>query len=1040
MRVRASDLPNPFLEPKQEASSPIIKPQRGPFKSKGRGNSKTTALDSTSSSTTPATPNKSDTTSALTETPGTTSIPTGVTPKRQYKKTILRQQAALLAAQIKDENEVRDLEATRRVFARTSVVERLRSLRSRLTYAHYKVDQGLEEQPLHIVTELFEESLGEGGESDDHPYSKSSRRLHPTTLVPKDTTTHLSVKERADTSNPDNLSTSYSTRLPHSESSDNEHGSTTDGHVDYHDPIEEYSLSSLYKTPTKNNQGRQINVYSDEDSGSDSDLDTFGSPDALSSLTHEELLMQQQQQLEELQRKQLEQLQKLQKFQREQQLSLQKAHAQHSRRQKSTLESESTPLSSKSQRKTRIVREHSDVDKDPSRSRSSIEKDHLQKITLSSLQTQSRHQHLPSPTKDLQFVRKSSLKSQSSGANVAQSDVSPPSSPAPSSVEAVQSSSKAVTESQERRSQMNRRSLDQLQLLADDSNSAVSQSNANSSISKKQQQQEYRQRQEQKLEQNRQKEQELLRRQRLLEQQQQQQQKRKQLLLQLQQHQLQELPLSRSQDTSFRQQTPLSSTPSRQKSSSIMAMTQSTPKKKKPLNPVQKAPSTENILASVRSTPTSMRSALIATSPALTAAKNKLLGNKRGHSTFEDKENLPLTQSSPLRKEALINQRTVLSTRDHTPSPSKGNKRQKPASQKAHSSISNISTTPFIESPTVAQKADPISMTITDSAKAQLPLLTLMNPVPTAPEVTPVALPTSSPVSAPLIQTDTPVAFQTSKEFLDCFEQWMSDPASGKIDTFPLDPTLQSDPLPSTPFSDPNEIQTLTHYKQPTVDSDLDDETELDDNEIDRLLYSEVGEVYRSYGDQGCVSTPSSELGHHELPSDTGTADLYDWFSDATQDLQLYGTNEQHLSILSMDPTLSSSPAELAESLELGLDYDPAGDLLWLQQEQQLQQQLQLHQPHIVRGEIREQRSSRSGTPLLDSTTSTILSSFSEISPDPIPTRNHSNHYIPMGLDGGVISNAEEGNDDQEDAEQHIHNKDSFIARNDGNLEYIFGV
>lgn len=44
-------------------------------------------------------------------------------PKRQYKKTILRQQAALLAAQIKDENEARNTEATRRVLAQTGIIK-----------------------------------------------------------------------------------------------------------------------------------------------------------------------------------------------------------------------------------------------------------------------------------------------------------------------------------------------------------------------------------------------------------------------------------------------------------------------------------------------------------------------------------------------------------------------------------------------------------------------------------------------------------------------------------------------------------------------------------------------------------------------------------------------------------------------------------------------------------------------------------------------------------------------------------------------------
>ncbi|KAF9130215.1 hypothetical protein BG015_004038, partial [Linnemannia schmuckeri] len=88
-------------------------------------------------------------------------------PKRQYKKTILRQQAALLAAQIKDENEARNIEATRRVLAQTGVIKHLRTLKHRLDLAQYKVDKGLQEQPLHIVMELFEDSLEDDYYTDD---------------------------------------------------------------------------------------------------------------------------------------------------------------------------------------------------------------------------------------------------------------------------------------------------------------------------------------------------------------------------------------------------------------------------------------------------------------------------------------------------------------------------------------------------------------------------------------------------------------------------------------------------------------------------------------------------------------------------------------------------------------------------------------------------------------------------------------------------------------------------------------------------------
>ncbi|KAF9427914.1 hypothetical protein BGZ94_003854 [Podila epigama] len=103
------------------------------------------------------------------------------TPKRRYKKTILRQQAAYLAAQIKDENDIRDQEATRRIMAHAAIVKHLRSLRSWLLYAHFKVHCGWEDQPLHIISELFEEELEQQSEdsddSDDQGHSHSHLRI-----------------------------------------------------------------------------------------------------------------------------------------------------------------------------------------------------------------------------------------------------------------------------------------------------------------------------------------------------------------------------------------------------------------------------------------------------------------------------------------------------------------------------------------------------------------------------------------------------------------------------------------------------------------------------------------------------------------------------------------------------------------------------------------------------------------------------------------------------------------------------------------------
>ncbi|KAG0008320.1 hypothetical protein BGZ80_003582, partial [Entomortierella chlamydospora] len=944
-QIHASDLPNPFLgPPTQDPTSPFVTRQRKSLKTK----SQNTAAASTSSPiTTPATPTTSNTAGSLTQTPGAAPTTTtggatsGVTPKRQYKKTILRQQAALLAAQIKDENEIRDMEATRRVFARTSVIEHLRSLRSRLAYAHYKVDQGLEEQPLHIVAELFEESLGESGDSDDNHGASASRDSGPTAPAPVDTPTRqLTANERGNTVSLEEPPVPYAIQISSAEPGDDKRNLVSEELSSYQGLDDGRPLSLLWKTPTKNSRGRQIHVYSDEDSGSDDATDSdpgvyTPTPKSLShvdlpiTLTRDELLLQQQLQLEELQRKQLEQLQELQRMQREQQIALQKAHAQLRERHNSNSNDEAVASASRSRGNIRLVKANSNIDKENAESSTGgIRSGKVRQHTTVSvpLQQSQPKQPSPSPARAQQRAGKSSSKSKPTSSLFPNDDSSPTSSPSRQSStrtthianQPSRSSSTAATETPERRPQMRRQPLGSM-----DSN--TSQNDIPTSLS--QQQQEYRQRQQQKLQQNRQKEQELLQRQRLLEQRQQQQQKRKQLLLQLQQHQLQEQSQRRTQDALLPLPIHSSSALSRPKSSPVTATTiQSTPKKKKPLNPVQKAPSTENILASVRSTPTSVRSAMIATSPSLLAAKNALLGNKRAHAAFEDKENLTSTQSSPLSKETYTAQRNASSARDQTNSPSKVYKRQKPASQVVDKSTLDLPR-PSATSPALIPKSHPTSTIAVDAPASSSPSSALSTHVRSTPEVTPV-MQAPSPFLVPSPQVDASEALRTSREFFKCFEQWMSDPSNGEIDNPPLDPVSQPVPQLSTPLSISNpeskEDQVLTQgctkdYNQSVEDSDQGDETELDESEIDRLLYSEVGEDYGSYGDHGCVSTPGSELGQPELISDPGNVEVYDWFSDATQDLALYGSSDQHLSILSMDPTLSSSPAELTEALELGL-------------------------------------------------------------------------------------------------------------------------
>ncbi|KAF8940129.1 hypothetical protein BGZ58_007606 [Dissophora ornata] len=1010
-RLRDSDPPNLFQESTDgTASSQSASRPRKYNKTKTKSVVKTVATAATTDGITP-----------------------GVTPpKRQYKKTILRQQAALLAAQIKDENEMRDMEATRRILARADVVKHLQSLRSLLTYAHYKVEQGLEEQPLHMVAELFEESLEESSSSDgDHVVVSAFRPIPavPTPPVSSTQSTTFGATTHSGKSlviacgrhnvgfSPTPIALASNSRARIKAYSEEQ-----DHHTDWEEQdrrlIAPRSSFSQKASPSKPQTNSQVHNLSDDSEldgavikGRDkplaSRLPSEIDPNAMA-LTQEELHHQQKLQLEELQKKQLEQLKELQKMQEEQQLALQKAHTQMAARQRSTAGVETVRNGPRPQGKSLLGKKPQDADKEnqcPSSSTVSSEKGGRprQYDTQRELLEQQRHQPerrpLSNPPQDRDKLR--------------------------------------------------------LQLKH----------------------QEYRQRQQQKLQQNQQKEQELLRRQRQLEQQQLQQQKRKQLLLQLQQQQLQEqknqerhprdtqrppeerqLPQRRRSpsSTASRSQSAANGT-ARPPSATSSAMV-STPKKKKPLNPVQKAPSTENILASVGATARKhniMRSTLAPTaaSPALLTAKSVLLGSKRIHSSFEDKENFVSPSSSPLRRERSIAAYEIAdSISGRSPVLTKVYKKQRPTSVATMSPVlpaSRSMTNAII--PTLAvgdSRTDPMSVLIRGTAAvAPSPSPsghpTLVHTISASSDFA-AALASSSPTVTPILAVDTSGTLedtQNSKDLMNCFDQWMSDLGSEDTGGFAFN---QVSLQPAFDFAavalgigERSSIVTQSG----TVDdvgpgsfSGLDDETELDESEIDHLLYSEVGDDYGGgvYGDHGqeCVGTPGSDIGTQDLGNDAATADLYDWFPEGMQGTppSSFGIDvatpasitEQHLSLLSTDPTLSSSPAELAQNLELGLEFDAPGDPLWLQQELRLQKQQQLQQQHHLGQQeqellhIEDLSSSRSGTPQLDSTTSTLLSSssFSDmLSPATMLAHSHSpsNHYIPMGLGGQPVANSMPG-------------------------------
>lgn len=305
------------------------------------------------------------------------------------------------------------------------------------------------------------------------------------------------------------------------------------------------------------------------------------------------------------------------------------------------------------------------------------------------------------------------------------------------------------------------------------------------------------------------------------------------------------------------------------------------------------------------------------------------------------------------------------------------------------------------------------------------------------------ALVAISPAVTPMLSSDplSSEATEVNGEFLNCFDQWMSDLGSEDLTAIPIGhgfhPPFDFSAVGGDFVASGQQNRTFAAQSGtedeigPGGDSGLEgDETELDESELDQLLYSDVGDdYYGSYG--GHASTPSSEIAStQEIGSDPVSADLYDWLPEPIQyngSFEPTAPVDGHLSLLSMDPTLSSSPAELTHSLELTLDFGAAGDPLWLQQElrlqqerqqeqqqkqdeqQQQQEQKQQQERHEPKRQHKSQRHSKhlqtpqqhelsetedasfakERTPLLDSSTSTMLSSpFSEIlSPSTILAR-----------------------------------------------------
>ncbi|KAF9953335.1 hypothetical protein BGZ70_000297 [Mortierella alpina] len=1040
-------------------------------------------------------------------------------PKRQYKKTILRQQAALLDAQLKEENKARDSEATRRVLARTGVIKHLRSLKSRLSFAQYKVDKGWEDQPLPLVTELFEESLEDSGDSNDELAPFMPYRRRPT--VANTTAEEIAPSHYARailTAAPVELSAQKSSRyqgstksawrkeygseqaqgvflghgrrldrdvMPGLVDSDNSEADENDWdtpctHEGTPTPVGRPSRSSetsgslspsrsrllcrqhpekrvdafpairstpsaretmikhqqqpAYQRPLSSNGSE---TCSENESLSDSGTQASGKTMNASKVqptitktvassktvpsTQDELQRQQQRQLEELQKRQLEQLQELQKLQQKQQMELQKAHAQMARHEPAPSKSDDLRLKPRSVSRPKDARQ------------GSSDKENVGQQSNAASLTGRRQELLQAqkqPRSDGRYDR-------SLAASMAHERPVKP-----FGVNSLPSRSNQISAPIVRKQQQ-QRPVTPLMVRQPQEQQQHGRGSREQSLDGQRErltnmrQEEYRQYQRKKLQQNEEKEQELLRLQRRLEQQHSEQQRRKTLLLQLQKPTQQLQVQAQGRREVLRPEHP-----------SQVA----TPKKKKPLNPVQKAPSTENILASVRSTHSNIRSTLVAASPSMATAKNILLGSKRVLQSGEDKENFASPTSSPIR-------RTQYSALDSSewatrqPTSSKGVKRQKPAV-----SLPDLAVSRSLLSMPEALRATNTAVSVAGMGLHAEPSPFMVPPGMAHASSSPftAALLNASPEVHPAVVT-VPEGVQSNKEFLNCFDQWMSDLGTEDLAGLSSVPSSESkyaeEHLAGSNAQESRSGATSSCRNEgageksereeaeeedeeeefegddeddatQTGQSGPDDETELDDAELDRLLYSEVGEDYFYAGQ---ASTPGSDFGStQDLNSDGATPDLYDWFPDAVHEDGTASmlTTDQHLSLLSTDPILSSSPGELSQGLELGLEFDTAGDPLWLQQELQLQrQQLEHHQLHQQQQQQQQQQlelheqsqheqqiqpllcSSRGGTPQLDSTTSTLLSSSSLADMLPGSTLlGGSPHYVPLGLGGEPMS------------------------------------
>ncbi|KAG0232025.1 hypothetical protein BGW41_001968 [Actinomortierella wolfii] len=1102
----------------------------------------------------------------------------GKKPKRRYRKTILRQQAQWLAAQINAENERRDAEGKRRILNHLRFAEHSRKLRTRLEFAQYKLDHELHEQPIHIAEELLEEELEDlkllrraQSDSDDYaanqPRSPSAgrtglgrrRTTAPTMAVsgPKGEATESDTDDATALKKEKPLTQRITTETARQPPSSQPRG------VRYYKAVVTDQGRQIVRVeqPTKRPVGQDSeapSTHSLQRTPSNStkpDLKTQAlkkrSEDKalvdLANLPHaqEALRAQQERALKELQRRQQEQLEELKRIQQQQQEELIRVMAETAAALEATIKKRSELGQVVTDMKLATNQQKSHVSSSTSQDKENIqppsqgtptsisnslnivrstqplkalEVNHqrlgvTRTVTSSSQSEFRRNQHngrdssVQESHPRLPLTPSKSVSRQNSGLEA--SPISSRSSLSTSSTHTMKHQLQALQSPQQQQQQQQIRSASRPTPIRGLEDDRVTSKQMDADLGR------------------------------------------------------QAVFNSRTSSSSSSSSLVPCGTNIQETRGQNLTTTTMTPKKKKPLNPIQKTSSTENILASVRHSHlhrTSSASSSTGYVRETTTASHiqSSSSSKRSASAVEDKENAEPQLDSSRSTSSLPPLYSSQKSQKHVSS-------HQEVKQVKRSKKTLTSDTPSASSVTSSLSAlVPASTSFASTAKisATISEVTVSATATTIPALSNNAVSTRTqspaPVLAPLTLLDTPsttIDEKPSVNLMTCFDQWTSDlgndefafslangPVHSKGSTgeeapssqttiatslaldlnpspaalsataslTPLTSTVGLAPTPGTTaldITDLADLADLTDLAELTddamssslglgadVSSQLmaslsspsavapsmprkftsEDTIELEDSELDQLLYSEVGEDFSTFS-HAFGASAGSGIGVGLEPSAsllTDSTEQYDWCSTdlglttngareprvaGLEDTESLLPSEAFSALLSTDPVMSS-PGELLQPLDLDLDFNLhlMSSQSGLHPASQTDDVDGLEDQVLMGGgdgsEIGSRATtpaaknataiaamapasgataaattltlSRTATPVLDSTASTLSSGLSEFSggatlsglvpPTPEDTvhagkgmsilgHNGSDMYTPMGLDGQTL-------------------------------------